>query len=43
MNWCSTALLPTLAGLVLGYVLLLRHRSQARRIEAPVIRRAAPR
>ena len=26
MNWFSTALLPTLAGLVIGYVLLLRHR-----------------
>ena len=26
MNWFSTALLPTLAGLVLGYVFLLRHK-----------------
>lgn len=26
MNWCSTALLPTQAGLVLGYLFLLRRR-----------------
>ena len=40
MNWFSTALLPTLAGLVLGYLLLLRHRERRQAPPAPPRRRA---
>jgi len=35
MNWFSTALLPTLAGLVLGWLLLLRHRQKRPLPQAP--------
>jgi oligosaccharide repeat unit polymerase len=43
MNWFSTALLPTLAGLVLGYVFLLQHRNKAEgRPAGPARRRIAP-
>ena len=46
MGWCSTALLPTLAGVVLGYIFLRRHRrltsarahEQARRQMSPALR-----
>jgi oligosaccharide repeat unit polymerase len=41
MNWFSTALLPTLAGLVLGYVFLLRHRQHPGPAQAPVRRSIA--
>jgi oligosaccharide repeat unit polymerase len=42
MNWFSTALLPTLAGLILGYVFLLRHRRHPTPAQAPARRRTAP-
>jgi oligosaccharide repeat unit polymerase len=41
MNWFSTALLPTLAGLVLGWLLLLRHRQKRPLPQAPVRTRPA--
>jgi oligosaccharide repeat unit polymerase len=41
MNWFSTALLPTLAGLIVGCIILIRHRAP---VEAPrpMPRRIAP-
>jgi oligosaccharide repeat unit polymerase len=42
MNWFSTALLPTLAGLVLGYIFLLRHRRQQGPSRAPARRGTPP-
>ena len=44
MVWCSTALLPTLAGLLLGYVMLLRDRMRPKPapVPAPPPRRNAP-
>jgi len=41
MNWCSTALLPTLAGLVLGYVFLAWNRRRAP-LAKPPARRSPP-
>jgi len=42
MTWCSTALLPTMAGLVLGFVFLRRHRQPAPAVKPPAPR-IAPR
>ena len=39
MNWFSTALLPTLAGLVIGYLFLLRHRRRPAPALPPARRR----
>ena len=39
MNWFSTALLPTLAGLVLGYVFMRYHKNKVAKIPPPVPRR----
>jgi len=36
MNWCSTALLPSLAGLVLGYVFLWLNRRKAQQRRGPM-------
>jgi hypothetical protein len=41
MNWFSTALLPTLAGLVIGYVFLVKLRKMTT-VETPVRRPIAP-
>ncbi|HEX4085522.1 MAG TPA: O-antigen polymerase [Chthoniobacteraceae bacterium] len=46
MNWFSTALLPTLAGLVLGYLFMRYHKNKAAKAPPPVPRRkiaSAPR
>ena len=42
MNWFSTALLPTLAGLLLGYIFLVQHRRQPARAAAPARPRILP-
>jgi oligosaccharide repeat unit polymerase len=39
MNWFSTALLPTLAGLVLGWLFLRHHKKKLARIPPPAPRR----